>query len=86
MPPVRFKPAILAIEQTQTHALDRAATEIGKGGLIANNDGKRDNTYETHPEIISRNLKKTATMGTAHVLRNVSTNVTHLEIQNYMNH
>jgi len=30
--------------------------------------------------------KKTATLGTAHVLRNVSNNVTHLEIQPYMNH
>jgi hypothetical protein len=44
MPPVGFKPAILANEQTQTHALDGAATGIGKRRVIANNDVKRDNT------------------------------------------
>ena len=44
MPPARFKPAILASEQKQTHDLDRAATGIGKRGVIANNDGKTDNT------------------------------------------
>jgi len=29
MPPVGFEPAIPASERPQTHALDRAATEIG---------------------------------------------------------
>jgi hypothetical protein len=30
MPPVEFEPTILAGERPQTHALDRAATGIGK--------------------------------------------------------
>jgi hypothetical protein len=30
MPPVRFKPTILAGERPQTYALDRAATGTGK--------------------------------------------------------
>ena len=33
MPPVGFEPAISAVEQPQTYALDRSATGIGKNIL-----------------------------------------------------
>ena len=41
----------------------------------------KQHTWKSYQE-----LEKTATLSTAHVLRNVSTNVTHLEKQQYMNH
>ena len=34
MPPAGFEPAIPASERPQTHALDRAATGIGRGVLV----------------------------------------------------
>jgi hypothetical protein len=44
MPPVGFKPAILASERTQRHILDSAATGAGKRLVMTNNDCKRENT------------------------------------------
>jgi hypothetical protein len=35
MPPARFKTAILASEQSQTHALDHAATGTGNKNITA---------------------------------------------------
>jgi hypothetical protein len=37
MPPAGFKPVILASERLQTHALDRAAIEVGTGVISYEN-------------------------------------------------
>jgi hypothetical protein len=34
MPPVRFEPTISAVERSQTHALDRAATGTGTQSIF----------------------------------------------------
>jgi len=58
MPPVVFEPSILASQQLQTHALDRAGAEIGALYFIS----------ETNTAVL-RNTGRSKAIGTAIALR-----------------
>jgi hypothetical protein len=66
MSPARFETAVPASERPQTHDLDRGAT-----GISISVDIRIIIGYQKIPQHIINELHKTATLGTAHILREV---------------